>query len=100
MSLKGVIFLKIWISEFFWIFLDFSRIYFDFNSFKKWQKGGIFLQEPRADVARHGTCVDATWHTRPRGSATRTHARTCVAWMWRVRMAEPRDNMLNEHSKT
>ena len=62
--------------------MDFSIIYFDFNSFKKMAKGSIFPQELWADMARCGNRVDETWHTRPRGRAMRTHASTCVAWMW------------------
>ena len=30
-----------------------------------------------------GTRVDATWHARPRGSATRTHTSACMGLMWR-----------------
>ena len=49
------------ISRFFWILLEFILIFTDFNSFKKLQKGVIFPQEPRADVARRGTRGRATW---------------------------------------
>ena len=78
----------------FWIFLDFFRIYFDFNPFKKWQKGGIFSArttgqrgaawDPRgcemtpkatwqchADPREHLHGVDVA---RTRGKATRAHA--------------------------
>ena len=42
------------------------------------QKGGLFLHRTRgADVVRE-TRADATWHARPHGSATLTHA-----WRWR-----------------
>ena len=37
-----------------------------------------------------GTCADATWHARPRDSATRTHASAYVALMWRECVARPR----------
>ena len=62
-------------------FLDFLEFIFDLILLKKGQKGVIFPQEPRADVARRGTRADATWHARPRGNATRTHASACVALM-------------------
>ena len=43
-------------------------------------KGGLFLHKTRgADVAWRGTCADATWHVRPCGSATQTHASACMA---------------------
>ena len=72
----------------FWIFLDFSRIYFDLILFKKMQKGVLYLHKTRgADVAR-GTRADATWHARPRGSATRTHA-----LRWHGRVAGPHKSM-------
>ena len=73
----------------FCIFLDFFRIYFDFNSFKKNSKRGLLSRK------NHGmtwTCVDATWHTRPHGSATWTHASACVAQRWRRRVAGPRES--------
>ena len=94
MSLNGVIFLKIWISEFFgyfWIFLEFILILIPL---KKWQKGGIFSArtagqrgaawDPRgckmtpkatwqchADPREHLRGVDVA---RTRGKATRAHA--------------------------
>ena len=52
------------------------------------QKGGLYLHKTRgADMAR-GTREDATWHARPRGCATRTHAQ-----MWRGHVAGPRESM-------
>ena len=94
MSLKGVIFLKIWISKvvgFFWIFPEFI---FDFNSSKNGKKGGLFLHRTRgADVTEQRTRADATWHARPRGSATRAHASACMAQRWRRRVAGPRESM-------
>ena len=84
MSLKRVIFLKIWISEFlgfFWTFPEFILILIPL----KMAKRGLYLHRTRgADVARE-TRADATWHARPRGSATQTHARR-----WRERVAGPR----------
>ena len=50
------------------IFLDFSEFIFDFlmiKIIKKKTKKVVFLREIH---------VDATWHARPRGSATWTHA--------------------------
>ena len=47
--------------DFFWIFSDFSDLNFYLKTIKK-KMGG------------RGARVDATWHARPRGSATRTHA--------------------------
>ena len=58
MSLKGVIFLKILIFGFFWIFQEFILIFNDLNPLKNGKKGVIFPQEPRADVARRGTRAD------------------------------------------
>ena len=49
-------------------FFGFFRIYFRFLNVEnnlKTGKMGLFLR---------GTHVDATWHARPRGSATRAHA--------------------------
>ena len=43
-------------------------------------------------MVRCGTCADATWHARPRGSATRTHASACMAWWWRGRVAGPHES--------
>ena len=40
-----------------------------------------------------GTHADATWHARPRGSATQTHASACVALMRRGRVARPRGHL-------
>ena len=54
-------------------FLDFSEFIFEFKSFKtikKRIKRGLFL---------HGTHMKVTWHARPRGRATQTHASACVA---------------------
>ena len=52
--------------DFFCIFPDFSDFYFLFKTvFKKNKKMFWFAR---------GTCVDATWHSGPRGSATRTRA--------------------------
>ena len=66
----------------------------NFNSFKKMAKGGLFLHRTRvADVVRRGTRADATWHARPHGSATRTHASACVALMWRGHVAGPRGRL-------
>ena len=51
--------------DFFWIFPDFSYLNFYLKNDKKIlkiKKGG------------RGARVDATWHARPRGSATRTRA--------------------------
>ena len=42
MSLKGVIFMKILISEFSRIYFDFLRNFYGFNSFKKGKKGEIY----------------------------------------------------------
>ena len=50
--------------DFFWIFLNLFRFLNNKNELKKGGKSGLI---PR------GTRVDVTWHTRPRGSATRTH---------------------------
>ena len=57
------------------------------------KKGVNLPQEPRADMARRGTRAAATWHTRPRGSATRTHSSACVVLMWRGRVAGPHESM-------
>ena len=73
---------------FFWILIWFLSILFPYL---KSQKGGYFPQEPRADVAWQGTRTDATWHARPCGSATQTHASACVAQRWRGRVAGPRE---------
>ena len=73
-------------------FPEFILIFTNFNSLKNGKKGVNFLQEPWADVARRGTHADATWHTRPRGSATRTHSSACVALMWHERVAGPRES--------
>ena len=70
----------------FLIFLDFSKIYFDFYWFYFFiqiAKRGLISVGPaelmfRVDVAR-GTRADVTWHARPRGRAARAHA----APMWR-----------------
>ena len=43
-------------------------------------------------MARCGTCADATWQARPRGSATRIHASTCMAQWWCGRVARPRES--------
>ena len=83
MSKKRVIFLKILIFEFSRFFPELILIFMNFNSIKNGKNRVIFPQEPRADMARHGTHANATWHTRPRSSATRTHKRWCgadVAW--------------------
>ena len=59
----------------FLIFMDFSEFILDFNSIKTIKikaKRGLFLR---------GTHVDATWHARPYGRATRTYASACVARM-------------------
>ena len=40
----------------------------------------------------HGTRADVTWHARPRGSATQTHASACVGLMWRGPVARPRES--------
>ena len=73
MSLKGVIFLKILIFEFFrffWILFDFYQFILIFKNAKK----GFYLHRTRgADVAC-GTRTDATWHARPRGRAVQAHA--------------------------
>ena len=58
-------------------FFGMYSIFTDFNSFKNGKKGVNFLQEPRVDVVQCGTRADATWHARPRGSATQTHASAC-----------------------
>ena len=78
-------------------FLDFSRFFRNSFSFlrilillKMTKKGVNFPQEPWADVARRGTYADATWHARPRGSATKTHPSACVALMWCRHHASPR----------
>ena len=93
LSKKGVIFLKILISEFsrfFWNLFWFLLILIPLKNGKK----GVYLERThRADVARRGTRVDATWHARPRGSATRTHESTCVARRWHGRVARPRESM-------
>ena len=47
------------------IFRDSSGFIFDFKTIKIKTKSGLFLR---------GTHVDATWHSRPYGSATRAHA--------------------------
>ena len=77
MRLKGVIILKIWISEyfrFFWIFPEFILI---FNLFLNLQKRWFLFPQDRgadvassADVARR-TRADATPHARLRGRAAR-----------------------------
>ena len=54
MSLKGVIFSKIWISKFlgfFWIFPEFILI---FKSLRKWQKGGLYLHRTAELMLRVG----------------------------------------------
>ena len=51
--------------------MDFSRIHFDFNPFKMAKKG-YYLRRNHGPAWRGVTCVDATWHARPRASATRT----------------------------
>ena len=51
--------------DFFWIFPDFSDLNFRFLIIKKLNKK---LKNGR------GARVDATWHARPRGSATWTRA--------------------------
>ena len=61
MSQKGVIFLKILISEFFGFFLEFILIFTNLIPLKKGQKGGFNLHRTRgADMAWHGTRADAT----------------------------------------
>ena len=40
----------------------------------------------------HGTHADATWHARPRGSTTQTHASACVGLMWHGPVAGPRES--------
>ena len=73
MNEKGVIFLKLLISEFsgfFCILFDFYQFYFLIYNGKK---GGYFPQEPRADMARDPCGCDmarkAMWqsHASPRG---------------------------------
>ena len=54
--------------DFFWIFLDFS----DLNFYLKMIK--IIKIKNKKKRWGRGARVDATWHARPRGSATRTHA--------------------------
>ena len=51
--------------DFFWIFPDFS----DLNFYLKTKKILKIIKK-----GGHGARVDATWHDRPRGSATRTRA--------------------------
>ena len=49
-------------------FLDFSEFISNFNNTNELKKGA------KSGLIPRGTRVDATWHARPRGSATRTHA--------------------------
>ena len=57
------------------------------------EKRGLFLHRTRrADVAQRRTRVDATWHTRSRGSAMRTHTSSSMALMWRGCVAGPRES--------
>ena len=95
MSQKGVIFLKILISEFsgfFWIFPELILIFTNFNSFKKWQKGGLIsctncgltcrgmghVAEPCEPRGRlHGADV-----ARTRGRATWVHTNAWLAPTW------------------
>ena len=58
--------------DFFQIFLNLFSIFKVLKTMKKGQKGVILSRR---------THVDATWHARPRGKATRTHMSACVARM-------------------
>ena len=74
-------------------FLNFFEFIYDLILLKKGQKGVIYPQELQADMARRWTHTDATWHARPCGSATWTHASACVALMWHEHVAGPREPM-------
>ena len=60
--------------QFLGIFPDFFEFIFDFKSIK------TIKIEAKSSLFSHGTHVDATWHARQRGRATRTHA---SAWVVR-----------------
>ena len=53
-------------------FQIFQNLFLDFKLLKRIKKGG------KKGVFSRGTHVDATWHARPRGRATRTHTSACV----------------------
>ena len=55
------------------IFLDLFKYIFEFKSIK------TIKNKQKADYLSRGTHVDATWHARPRGRATWTHASACMA---------------------
>ena len=55
---------------FFWIFPIFNDFIFYLNRFKINKNNKIYIYI----IFARGTRVDATWHARPRGSATRTRA--------------------------
>ena len=61
--------------EFFWIYLDLFSIFKLIKTFKKMAKMGAYFARAH---------VDATWHARPHGSATRTRASACVARRWHL----------------
>ena len=44
-------------------------------------------------ILSRGTYADATWHARPRGRATRTHASAYMARRWCRHVAVPRESM-------
>ena len=66
-------------------------IFVNINSFKKCKKGVIFPARITTWCGS-GTRPDATWHARPRGSATRAHESACVARRWRGCVAGPRES--------
>ena len=61
--------------KFSWFYLSLFSIFKYLKFFKKITKKGAYFARAH---------VDATWHARPRRSATRTNARACMALRWRV----------------
>ena len=64
----------------FTIFRDFSEFFLTFNDFIFYLNRFKSNKNKKNIIFARGTRVDATWHARPRGSATRTRA----APTWRV----------------
>ena len=65
----------------FTIFRDFSEFFLIFNDFIFYlNRFKINKNNKKNIIFARGTRVDATWHARPRGSATRTRATPT----WRV----------------
>ena len=61
-------------------FRDFSEFFLTFNDFIFYLNRFKINKNKKNIYFARGARVDATWHARPRGSATRTRA----APMWRV----------------